>query len=431
MGIMSENLSNGLMRSVSLDMVGALLKGGKSKNSAPLVRFTDTDHIVRRWYQTENPLYNYIFGNGFPTGCAIEFFGGESTGKTTTVNTIIGELQRRYGAIVIYFDTELSLDEACIFRTRLDTGSLLMVDADACNTISNVFDTLSEKLEILAPFVTKEDCPPVIIMWDSLGGTATKSLEQAKEKGTTHMRVGEVASEVQEGLKNNIYKLRNMNATMVICNQLRSKISTGYGANYGPTTDVAGGKALKHFNSIRIEVENRNPFSTFNPRKTKIMYKDEQVGIITQLTTVKNKLAPPARTIGLVNMAATGIDAELSCLVYASEHIDGFPTISGGRIKIGEKNLFVNQAADLFRRDANLRAELFDTIQNYFDNKRKLELGEFAELSEKHTKKIARMEEVLEATEVQESPEELARYEELTESMNANVKENTNMEDKK
>ena len=205
---------------------------------------------------------------GFPKGRIIEIFGPEGSGKTTVALYAIAEAQKA-GGVAAFIDAEHALDPRLAATLGVDIESLYLSQPDSGEQALYVLDALVRSGAI------------DIVVVDSVAALTP----QAEIDG----RIGESQLGLQARLMS--YALRRLtsiisktNCCVIFINQLRALISTGYGA--GPTETTTGGRALKFYSSVRLEVR----------RGKKLEKGDDTIGHELYMKVVKNKQAPPFRT---------------------------------------------------------------------------------------------------------------------------------------
>ena len=214
------------------------------------------------------PLDIALGVGGYPKGRIVEIFGPEGSGKTTVALYAIAEAQKA-GGIAAFIDAEHALDPRLAAALGVDIEALYLSQPDSGEQALYVLDALVRSGAV------------DLVVVDSVAALTP----QAEIDG----RIGESQLGLQARLMS--YALRRLtsivsktNCVVVFINQLRALISTGYGA--GPTETTTGGRALKFYSSVRLEVR----------RGKKIDKGEETIGHEIYMKVVKNKLAPPFRS---------------------------------------------------------------------------------------------------------------------------------------
>jgi recombination protein RecA len=215
-----------------------------------------------------------IIGGGLPKGRIIELFGPESAGKTS-----LGYHFCSLFTVRAFIDSEGTFDRA---RCREVFG----------NTTGKMFlrkpDTGEQAMELLLEFA---DAGVPLIVVDSVAAMLPQSTFDKKVEDNA--RIGALAKMLSENLPKLATHCRNSGTTVVLINQVRDKIGAMI---WGDPTTTPGGKALKHFASLRIKVA----------RKGNIVKAGKKVGIISKLKVVKSKVSDPEGEAELPLYFATG-----------------------------------------------------------------------------------------------------------------------------
>ncbi len=311
----------------------------------------------RVWLPTSYPMLDWVMGKGkgVPMGTIVEAYGIRSCGKTTTLLTLAGDMQKRYNAVVLLFDTEGTIDEEMLRRANIDVSEdafMVVEDADSPEGLLNFESVFHNMLQYLLSLEQLRESgvetPPVIFLWDSVGGTSTKeTADMLKDGGMTSNRIGAPAAAITEGLKNIKQLLRKHNVVVFACNQARANI----GVMYGEKDKPAGGYMWDHAVDVRIQLSQSNRFrSKFASGKSILEANGTPIGTILKAYCRKNKVAPPFREAALINIFDYGIDTYQSSILHALFDLpDVIPGgITRGRVDYDGKKLLLPALAQHF-----------------------------------------------------------------------------------
>lgn len=208
---------------------------------------------------------------GIPKGRIVEIYGPESSGKTTLTLHIIAESQKA-GGVCAFIDAEHALDPEYAKVLGVNTDELIISQPD----------TGEQALAIVEALVKSSGIDLVIV--DSVAALVPRA-EIEGNMGDNHM--GLHARLMSQALRKLTGFISKSNTTVIFINQLRANISTNPYAGGGPAETTTGGRALKFYSSVRIEIK----------RGEQLKHGDgEAYGCKTKVKVVKNKMAPPFKT---------------------------------------------------------------------------------------------------------------------------------------
>jgi len=234
---------------------------------------------VKRWVSTGSRQLDYIISNkrdgGLPEGRIIEIFGPPSIGKSHIAIQIARSTQQM-GGIVVYIDTENATSVENLDLLGVDiTKRFVYVDTHCTEEVLSI----AEATIIKASAMDKD--VPITIIWDSVAASSPK----AELVGDYDQNsIGLQARAISKGMRKITGVIGQTNTLFICLNQIRTNI----GVMYGDPTTTPGGKAIPFHSSVRIKlgagqkIENK---------------KKEVIGINVSAKTIKNKVAPPFRTV--------------------------------------------------------------------------------------------------------------------------------------
>ena len=273
---------------------------------------------------------------GVPRGRVVEIFGPESSGKTTITLQIIAEAQK-LGGMAAFVDAEHALDPAYARKLGVDIDNLLISQPDYGE----------QALEITEALVRSNAIDVLVV--DSVAALVPKA-ELDGEMGDSHMGLqARLMSQALRKLTGTVSKSRTC---LIFINQIREKI----GVMFGNPETTTGGRALKFYSSVRIDIR----------RIAAVKEGDVVVGSRTKVKIVKNKVAAPFREAEFDILYGEGISREGDVLDLAVannivEKSGSWFSYSGDRIGQGRENVrqYLKEHREVFTRiDAELRAKL-------------------------------------------------------------------------
>jgi len=279
---------------------------------------------------------DYALGiGGVPKGRIIEIYGPESSGKTTLTLHILAEAQKA-GGTAAFIDAEHALDPVYASKLGVDIDNLYISQPD----------TGEQALEICEALVRSGAMDCVII--DSVAALTPKA-EIDGEMGDSFM--GIQARLMSQALRKLTGIVSKTNCCVIFINQLRDKI----GVIYGNPETTTGGKALKFYSSIRMDI-----------RKTDVI-KDgsEIIGNKTKVKIVKNKLAPPFKTAEFDIMYGTGINNE-GCVIDMAIELDVIQKSGSWYSYNGEK---IGQGKDNVKIYLQENEEIYEEVKRLIKEK--------------------------------------------------------------
>ncbi|CAN5728340.1 hypothetical protein BH11PLA1_BH11PLA1_05680 [soil metagenome] len=264
-------------------------------------------------------------GKGIPRGRIIEIFGPESSGKTTLALTVAANAQRE-GGVAAVIDAEHALDPSWARKIGVDIDQLLVSQPDS-----------GEQALEICELLVRSNAVDIIIV-DSVAALIPRSEIEGEMGDAT---VGAQARLMSQAMRKLTGIIARSNCTVVFINQIREKI----GVMFGSPETTTGGRALKFYASVRIDVR----------RTSAIKEGDITVGSRTRARVVKNKVAPPFRDAEFDIMYDEGISSagDLLDLAVDSKVIDKSGAwFNYGEVKLGQgretAKRFLKDNADLF-----------------------------------------------------------------------------------
>jgi recombination protein RecA len=229
---------------------------------------------------TSSPVMNYYLGGGFAYGRIAEIAGHESSGKSLLAMDAVKNAQE-LGGVGIYIDSELAFDRSWAEMNGLDMSKLFVYKED---TMENLKDFTAEAC--IAYRSELVDNEPIVLVFDSV---AAVDSAEVKYRAAVSEKA-EMGSRAKAW--GNLLRWRNslwhrLGITVICVNQLRSKINTGFGAQFEDSDTTPGGKALPFYASQRLYLEQKKQLTIGSKDKRR------RIGAEVNVKVKKNKIAPP------------------------------------------------------------------------------------------------------------------------------------------
>ena len=302
----------------------------KEYGKGSIMRLGENTHIVVEAIPTGSLSLDIALGiGGVPKGRIIEIYGPESSGKTTLALHIVAEAQKR-GGEVAFIDAEHALDPTYARALGVDIDSMLISQPD----------TGEQGLEICEALVRSGAIDVVVV--DSVAALTPRA-EIEGDMGDSH--VGLLARLMSQALRKLAGSISKTNCIVIFINQLREKV----GVVYGNPEVTTGGRALKFYASVRMEVR----------RIEAIKNGTEIIGNRTRAKIVKNKVAPPFREAEFEIMYGEGI-SKMGELVDLAVKLD-IVQKSGSWFSMGETRL--GQGRDAAKQYLKDNPETADSLE--------------------------------------------------------------------
>lgn len=289
---------------------------------------------------------------GYPKGRIIEIFGPESSGKTTFALHAIAEAQKK-GGRAAFIDAEHALDPVYASKLGVNINDLLLSQPD----------NGEQALEICEALVRSGAISIIVI--DSVAALVPQA-EIEGEMGDSH--VGLQARLMSQALRKLSGIVNKTNTVVIFINQLREKV----GIMFGNPEVTPGGRALKFYSSIRLEVR----------KGEQIKQGSDSIGSRTNIKVVKNKMAPPfkACSVDIIygeGVSLTGEIVDLGVESNVLEKSGAWYSYNGDKIGQGKENV-----KEWLKKNPTMKEEIEKKVRNYFENNDTLEIGKVEDTEE-------------------------------------------------
>ncbi len=274
------------------------------------------------------PLDIALGVGGMPRGRIVEIYGPESSGKTTIALHVIAEAQK-LGGIAAFIDAEHALDPVYAKKLGVDIDNLLISQPDNGEQALDIADALVRSNAI------------DIVVVDSVAALVPKA-EIEGEMGDSH--VGLQARLMSQAMRKLTGVISKSHTTAIFINQIREKI----GVMFGSPETTTGGRALKFYSTVRLDVRKIDTLKQGN----------EIVGNRTRIKVVKNKIAPPFKQAEFDIMYGEGVSKE-GCIVDIGTDLEiieksgAWYSYAGTRLGQGRENV-----KDFLKQNMPLRDEI-------------------------------------------------------------------------
>ena len=270
---------------------------------------------------------------GVPKGRIIEIYGPESSGKTTVALHMVAEVQKR-GGIAGFIDAEHALDPVYAKALGVDTDNLILSQPD----------NGEQALEIVEALVRSNAVDIIVI--DSVAALVPKA-EIEGDMGDSH--VGLQARLMSQAMRKLAGIINKSKTVAIFINQIREKV----GVLFGSPETTSGGRALKFYATIRLDVR----------RVDQIKQGSDAIGNLTRVKVVKNKVAPPFKTAEVDLIYGKGISHEGEVLDLATnldivEKSGAWFSYNGDRLGQGRENV-----KELLKQNPELTSEIEQKVR--------------------------------------------------------------------
>lgn len=320
------------------DLEQVLLNIEKQFGKGSIMKLGDTTHMNVDVISTGCLSLDIALGvGGFPRGRIVEIYGPESSGKTTFALQAIASVQKN-GGRAAFIDAEHALDPVYAKKLGVNINELLLSQPD----------TGEQALEICDALVKSEAISIIVI--DSVAALVPKA-EIDGEMGDSH--VGLQARLMSQALRKLAGTINKTNTIAIFINQLREKV----GVMFGNPETTTGGRALKFYSTIRLEVR----------KSEALKIGDGIIGNKTNIKVVKNKVASPFKTTSVDIMYGEGVSKEgeiidLGVEAGVVEKMGAWYSYQGEKLGQGKENVKL-----LLKDHIELRDEIEQKVREFYE----------------------------------------------------------------
>ncbi len=323
----------------------------KKYGNGSIMRLGETRKLDIEAIPTGSMTLDMALGiGGVPRGRIVEIYGPESSGKTTVALSIIAQAQKQHGEVA-FIDVEHALDPVYAQALGVNINDLLVSQPDS-----------GEQALEIAESLIRSGAIDVIVL-DSIAAMTTRA-EIDGEMGDLH--VGQLARLMSQAMRKLTAAISKSSCVAIFINQIREKI----GVMYGNPETTPGGRALKFYASVRIEVRKGEAIKSGSTI----------IGASTKCKVVKNKVAPPFKECTFDLMYGTGISRTGEVLDLATE----LGIIKKGGSWFSYKEQKLGQGRDNVKELLRVNEDLMKEIEEQI-LARKSELAGFTDSSEDDT----------------------------------------------
>jgi len=316
---------------------GALTQIERQFGKGAIMRLGEQENLGIESISTGSLAVDHAIGTGgFPRGRVVEVYGPESSGKTTLALSVVGQAQRVGGAAA-FIDAEHALDAEYAAKIGVNIDELLVSQPDS-----------GEQALEIAEMLVRSNALDIVVI-DSVAALVPRA-ELEGEMGDSH--VGLQARLMSQALRKLTAIVAKSRTTLVFINQIREKI----GVMFGSPETTTGGRALKFYSSVRIDIR----------RIAALKAGDQVVGSRVRVKVVKNKVAPPFRVAEFDIDYGEGISRVGELIDLGVQHkrvMKSGAWFSAGDVRLGQgrenAKRFLRNTPELAEElEAHLRSEL-------------------------------------------------------------------------